>query len=145
MKYWTWLAAIVALAALSIGAVACGDDDDGGADDGGSETTATPAGDGDEGEEVEGTEIFIAIADFAFDPNPFTVPAGHVAFTVTNNDAVPHTFSVFEDEEYTVATDVSVSVSAGASGLGAGKFEAAELYFRCSVHPDRMQGEFTVE
>ncbi|HUF53704.1 MAG TPA: cupredoxin domain-containing protein [Dehalococcoidia bacterium] len=156
------LLAILALAALTVFALACGDDDDDdtGDDANGDVSTTAPAGDAtdapadaatedaeptDEGEGDNGAEsVAVLIADFAFDPSEFTVPAGSITFDVTNEDSVAHTFTVYTDEAFSEATDVNVSVRGGSSGSGEGEFEAGEYYFRCEFHPD-MQGTFTAE
>jgi plastocyanin len=158
------LLAIMALAALSVLALACGDDDDDSGDDtrGDGAATTAPVGNaptdaatdvptdaadetGDDDDNGSSAEtVAIAIAGFAFDPSDFTVPAGTVSFEVSNADSAPHTFTVYADEAYTDATEVNVSVGAGSSGSGEGTFEAGPYFFRCELHPD-MQGTFTAE
>lgn len=142
MKAWQWFATIAVLAALSAGAIACGDDDDDSSsgDDAGTEATATLAADGG------GTTVDITATDFAFDKTSFTVPAGEeINFALTNDGSAPHTFTVYTDEEYTDPVDVDVRTDAGASGSDSGTFEAGEYYYRCEIHPTQMQGEFTAE
>jgi plastocyanin len=161
------LLTLLVLSALAVFALACGDDDDDTGDDAnGDVATTAPAAAtdeptdaatdaADETDEPEPTEdgddnggaaetVTIAIANFAFDPSDFTVPAGAVLFEVSNADSAPHTFTVYADEAYTDATDVDVSVGAGSSGSGEGTFEAGPFFFRCELHPD-MQGTFTAE
>jgi plastocyanin len=137
--------AILALAALCVLAVACGDDDDDTGTDGGNETdaaTTAPAGNGN-GEEPD---VSITIEGSAFNPDEFTVPAdGDVVIGITNEDTIAHTFTVYTDAEFTEMQGTTLPLDGGAGDTVFGTFPAGEYFFRCEIHPAQMQGSFTAE
>jgi plastocyanin len=140
------LLSILALTALIVLAVACGDDDDDtgdGGNGGDGETdaaTSAPAGNGDE------ADLTITVADFAFNPNEFTVPAGSdVVIAITNEDSTDHNFTVYTDAGFTNMQGTTLPLPAGASDSIFGTFPAGEYFFRCEIHPSQMQGSFTAE
>jgi len=96
-------------------------------DDGTDGSTDTGDGGGDE---------TMTIADFAFDPNTLTVPAGEdVTIQVTNDDDVEHSFtldddSVSQDVEGGETQAVTLNLS---EGIG----------WHCEYHPE-MTGTVTV-
>lgn len=105
--------------ALLLGA--CSSDDD-------------PSGTGDGGGAAAQT---MTIADFAFDPDTLTVPAGQdVTIEVTNDDDVEHSFtldddSVSQDVEEGESQTVTLNLT---EGIG----------WHCEYHPDQMKGTITV-
>jgi plastocyanin len=144
------LIAILALAALTVLALACGDDDD---DGGGATTAATtaaatdaPSATGDTPDNGDSSLLAINIENFTFDPADFTVPADEdITITLTNADSAAHTFTVYTDADFTEAEGTNIGVRSNASAEGQGNFEAGEYFFRCDFHPDSMQGTFTAE
>jgi plastocyanin len=136
------LLTVLALTVLVQSALACGDDDDdtgdNRGDDNGSETT-TP-------NRRSEADVAVLIADFAFDPSEFTVPAGEdIVIGLTNEDSGSHTFTVYTDAEFTAMQGTTVHLDAGASDSVFGTFDAGEYFFRCELHPTQMQGSFTAE
>jgi len=151
----------LACAALTMGLVACGDDDDDGSGEGTPAATTAAPDDGDQlpsptatisqGNDFtpppggSGTTIDVTTESFAFDPAQITVPTGEpVTFRFTNADAVPHTFTLYLDEEYTQAIPDG-SASADTPEITVSFVDPGEYYFRCEVHPSQMQGELTAE
>jgi plastocyanin len=69
----------------------------------------------------------VTIANFAFDPNCFTVSSG-ASISLTNNDSTTHSFTLDD-----TSTDVSVDVGAG-SGADATAPAAGTYPFHCRFH-----------
>jgi plastocyanin len=131
---------------LAAAVVACGDDDESSNGDitPGSTETEGPTDVGGEPSE----EVSVELADFSFDPEVFSVPAGtEVKIDVENTGEQAHTLTVYEDEEYTTAVEGADTgqVEGGADGEFNATFEAGEYYFRCENHPTQMEGELTAE
>jgi plastocyanin len=162
------VSALLLLSILVAGAVvACGDDDD--EESNGTEPTAsrpaateeeddetaTPTEEADEtggptGGATGGAddEVQVETVDLGFDPENFTVPAGvPVKIEVTNSGALPHTLTVYEDEEYNTALDGADTgrIEAGEDGDFTSTFETGDYFFRCEIHPDAMEGDITAE
>jgi plastocyanin len=153
------LFAAAALGALVLGfAAACGDDD-------GAEPTATtaaeqpteppatePAGETPTepaGETpAEGTSLTVVASGFAFDQAELTAAAGQ-ALTVTldNQDSgIPHTFSLYRDEEHSDLVAETEQVTGPATGEASiPALDAGEYYYRCDIHTEQMQGELLVQ
>jgi plastocyanin len=110
------------------------------ADDTGSPTTgATGALD---------DEVQVQAADFSFDPDNFTVPAGvPVKIEVRNSGAFPHTLTVYSDEEYTteVAGADTGNIEASEDADFTTTLEAGQYFFRCDIHPTQMEGDLTAQ
>jgi plastocyanin len=70
----------------------------------------------------------VTIANFAFDPNCFTVSSG-AKISLTNNDSTTHSFTLDD-----TSTNVSVDVGAG-SGAEATAPAAGTYPFHCRFHP----------
>ncbi len=96
-KSWIGLAAL--LLSLTVVASACSSDDDGG---GAVESSAADTG----GDLVPGAAA-IGIANTAFEPNVLPVASGSTEITITNADAVDHTFTL---------DDMSVNETIAAGG-----------------------------
>ncbi len=155
MRYLRLVPLILAVVAMSAGAVACGDDDDDAGSNGGSATiTRSPAAatsPGSAGNDETppaaggGNVVNVKAEDFAFDPAEITVPAAEpITFKFTNADSVSHTFTLYTDEAFkqpisggsATAEEPQVTVSFVAPG---------EYYFRCENHPARMQGKLEAQ
>lgn len=143
-------------AVLTVALVACGDDDD---DNGNGEGTPAATDDGDQSPSPTRTvsegndftpqpaenQVNVTTRNFAFDPPEISVPAGEpVTFNFTNEDSVPHTFTLYLDEDYTQAIDGG-SADADTPEISVSFVDPGEYYFRCEVHPGQMQGELTAE
>jgi plastocyanin len=145
-----------ALVLVAGGALACGDDDDNGGDDGGDEPRATatagstPQATSANGSPAAGGDaVTITAADFSFSPAATTVDGTtDTTITLNNTGDLPHTLHVYYDAAYTDLHSNTGNVSPGASeevSVTAHSVEAAqELFFRCNVHPDQMEGTITV-
>jgi plastocyanin len=138
-----------ALVILAAGALACGDDDD---DDGGDDVQATAtSGSGAPGSPTAAAdEVTVTAADFSFSPSALTISkTSNTTITLNNTGDVPHTIDIYYDAGYTDALDDTGNVSPGASGevtIDSHSIEAAaELFFRCNVHPDQMEGTIRVD
>lgn len=113
------LARLVWLAAsLTLLAGACSSDDDGG---GTAETDSADTG----GEVVPGSAA-IGIANTAFEPTTLTVASGSTEITITNADAVDHTFTL---------DDISVNETIAAGGSATVTVDLTESSgFHCEIH-----------
>lgn len=110
-------------------------------------TTTSPS-DGTSGGTVAVVDgnVDISADDLVFDANVIHSTAGE-AFTVTftNNEGVPHNFSVYTEEgggaivigEVITGPDATTTVDVP-------ELEAGEYYFVCDVHPE-MNGTIVVE
>lgn len=102
------------------------------------------------GEEPPGGDsgaITLVAANVAFDKDHLDIPAD-TATTVTldNQDAVPHNFSIYEDDSAEADLFIGPEVAAGASADNeVPALEAGEYFFRCDLHPTSMVGTVTVE
>lgn len=106
--------------------------------------SATPAAVGGTPTSVDGCApaageaIAVDIADFAYDPDPVTVPVGGTVVW-TNQDPVPHTATALEDRDV---------LQTGRLNQGEGfdqTFDAAGTYeYFCEYHAD-MRGTIVVE
>lgn len=158
-RYFRTLLAGIAVLALAVTSVACGDDDD---DDAGAETpsgngaaTASPSGNGSAAETT--FELLMNESDgnvFVLDgeSNPtLTVPAGEeITINLTNDGAVLHNMRFGgEDKEYNTDDD-SVSdpdlVNPGDTAVlvFTAPSEAGTYIYQCDIHPTDMLGEVEV-
>jgi plastocyanin len=98
-----------------------------------SNNSSTPSGGGSSSAgggctaETATAVMSVTIANFAFDPDCVTVPAGDT-ITLTNNDSTTHSFTLDD-----TSTDVSVDVGAG-SGAEATAPAAGTYPFHCRFH-----------
>ena len=121
------LAVIAGVITLACGgfavAMAATSEDD--ADSGGAPSASAPA---------EGA-VAVDIADFAFDPNPVSVPVGG-AITWTNRDGLAH--SVRSDDGALASSPIDQGQTYTATFAAAG-----EIAYYCGIHPS-MTGTVTV-
>jgi len=156
---WLFMLAGALLAALAF--TACGDDDD---DTSGDQTAAATTAAADADDETPaattagsggndqtppvaggGASIDVLTQNFAFDPAEITVPAGEpVTFNFTNADSVPHTFTLYLDEEFTEAIDGGSATESNPK-ITVAFVAPGEYYFRCEIHPTQMQGELKAQ
>lgn len=98
-----WLSA--AILSLTLAAAACSSDDGGGGD-------VVDTGTGDTGGEVVPGSAVIGIADLTFEPTTLTVASGSTDITITNADAVDHTFTLDDRSvDETIAAGQSATVT----------------------------------
>ena len=93
---------------------------------------------------VDGT-VDISAADLAFDANVIQATAGE-AFTVsfTNNEAVPHNFSVYTEEGGEAIATGEIITEGVTDEVEIEALEPGEYYFVCDLHPE-MNGTIVVE
>ena len=123
------MGAIAAALVLTFAFAACGGDDDGG----GGDTTGPTASTGATASTGGGTTV--TIRGNTYQPGELDVSAGTVSLTVTNEDAVTHTFTTDDrvvDEEIGGGETVEVTVEL-----------AEDLGWHCEIHPS-MRGTFIV-
>lgn len=115
----------VALAALGVAVLAgaCGSDSDPG------------AGSAEPGAGAGGGGTVLTIEDFAFRPEPLTVPAGTVV-KVVNEDDAPHTATADDD-----AFDTGELGQGGTAEITLP--DEGEIAYHCSIH-DYMRGVIRV-
>jgi plastocyanin len=96
--------------------------------------------------------LTVSAGDFAFSPSALTVSgANDTAITVTNTGVTPHTMKVYRDQGYTdaLAGAETQPITGGASGgftlTSASIGGAAQLFFRCTIHPAQMVGTIAVQ
>lgn len=110
------------------------------------EPTATPSA---QASQPAVDELALVAEDTAFDTDALTVSAGAtVRVTLENRDPIPHGFSVY----LTDAAEQAVFTGEVFSGPGVTRTyeftapsEPGDYFFRCDVHPELMNGTFTVE
>jgi plastocyanin len=155
MQFMRLAALGAVLVMLAVGVLACADDD---GDDGSDEPRATsttgsapratsPTADADG---ASGDEVTITAEDFSFSPAALTINgASDTTITLNNTGDLPHALTIYYDEGYTDLLRNTGNVSPGASGEltieSDSIVEAPDLFFRCSIHPQQMQGTITVE
>jgi plastocyanin len=161
MSFARFFLVLLSAAALTLGLVACGDDDDGEGNGGTATATTPPAQDDGEtpvattsapqdNDETPpaaggGTTVDVTAQNTAFSPDQITVPSGEpVTFRFTNEDSIPHTFTLYTDEAF------EQPISGGNADAEQPQITIAfvapgEYYFRCEVHPDQMQGTVTAQ
>ena len=87
--------------------------------------------------------------DFSFVPNQLSADlGGSIEVQFTNSGAAPHSLAFYEDAGHTkpIAAARVDDIQPGKQTIlrFASPASAATLYFRCEVHPDRMEGELSV-
>lgn len=127
------------LVTVSLGLAACG---------GGDESASAVPSDGNSGggtaSVVDGT-VDISANDLAFDANVIQAPAGEgLTITFTNNEAVPHNFSVYTEEGGDAIVQGDVINEGETNEIEVEALEAGEYYFVCDLHP-QMNGAIVVE
>ena len=142
-------APIILSLALAFGLAACaeGETESSAAGNGGDASAAASAGaDGGSGAEVSGGTVEVTADDLAFSVDTITAPAGE-SFTVTftNNEAVPHNFSVYTEEGGEEIAVGNVINEGETDEITIDGLEAGEYFFVCDVHPTEMTGTLVVE
>jgi plastocyanin len=144
-------APIVLSLALALGLAACaeGETESSTAANGGDASAAASAGTGADGgstAEVSGGTVEVSAADMAFSVETITAPAGE-SFTVTftNNEAVPHNFSVYTEEGGEEIAVGNVINEGETDEITIEGLEPGEYFFVCDVHPTEMTGTLVVE
>ena len=93
-------------------------------------------------------EVQVQAADSSFTPSTFSVPAGVPAkIEVRNSGALPHTLTVYSDQDYStqVPGADTGNIAAGEDADIETTFDSGQYFFRCEIHPTRMEGEFTAQ
>jgi plastocyanin len=110
-------------------------------------TTASPSDDNSGGGTVAVVNgaVDISADDLAFDANVIQATAGE-AFTVTftNNEGVPHNFSVYTEEGGDAIVQGDIINEGETDEVEIGALEPGEYYFVCDLHPE-MNGTIVVE
>jgi plastocyanin len=113
----------------------------------GGTTAANPSDDNTAGGTVSVVDGAVAIsaADLAFDASVIQATAGE-AFTVTftNNEAVPHNFSVYTEEGGEAIATGEIIGEGLTDEVEIAALEPGEYYFVCDLHPE-MNGVIVVE
>ena len=164
-----------AMVVLSVAAAACGSDDDGGDDaptaTAPAATSTTSAASATEPASTPTTEapaatattaatatepagapeeVVVTAADLSFTPPSFTINGDvDTTVTLTNGGALPHTINVYRDQAYSDAVADTGTISGGGTGeltlTSVAVGDATQLFFRCNIHQQAMQGTITVE
>ena len=129
-----WIESVSAFSWLLAGLTgACGSDSEGGG--GGGEDAAAAVECGGSG----GTTVDMKTVNFVFEPDQVSAPAGgQVTVNLTNEDDVPHTFTI-EDTECDTG-----NVDKGKSKEVSFTMPETEVEFICTIHPD-MKGTLVPE
>jgi uncharacterized cupredoxin-like copper-binding protein len=137
------LSIFAVVAALSLGAAACGDDDD---EDGAAATTSTqPAATPTATTPSKGrSAVTISATDFKFSPSDPTVKAGQATFTLRNDGQAPHALEIegngVEEETDTIQPGQTANLKVD---LKPGTYE---IYCPVDNHKQLgMEGELKVE
>ena len=130
---------------LTLGLAACAEGESGEGGNGGS-TAASAGADGGSSATVSGGTVEVTAADLAFNVETIVAPAGE-AFTVsfTNNEAVPHNFSVYTEEGGEEIAVGNVIDEGETDEVAIDALEPGEYFFVCDVHPTEMTGTLVVE
>lgn len=89
--------------------------------------------------------VDIGADDMAFDANVIQATAGEpFTLTFTNNDAVPHNFSVYTEEGGEAVAVGDIINDGETDEVEITALEAGEYYFVCDLHPE-MNGVIVVE
>ena len=127
------------LLVASLVLAACGGGDEG--------SSAAPSDENTAGGTVSVVDgnVDISADDLAFDANVIQATAGE-AFTVTftNNEGVPHNFSVYTEEGGDAIAQGDIINQGETDEVEIEALEAGEYYFVCDLHPE-MNGTLVVE
>jgi plastocyanin len=109
--------------------------------------SAAPSDDNSAGGTVSVVDgaVDVSAADLAFDANLIQATAGE-AFTVTftNNEGIPHNFSVYTEEGGDAIVQGDVINEGETDEVEVPALEPGEYYFVCDLHPE-MNGVIVVE
>ena len=94
-------------------------------------------------QDAETGSLSISAADMAFDTDALTAPAGSVVVTFTNNDTIPHNFSVYTEEGGDAIAQGKVINEGETDEVELGELEPGTYYFVCDLHPE-MNGTLTI-
>jgi plastocyanin len=114
--------------------------------DGGTPSSA-PADDSEApaaSQDGEAGTLTISADDLVFDTDALTAPAGPVVVTFTNNDTVPHNFSVYTEEGGEAIATGDIINEGQTDEVDLGTLEPGTYYFVCDLHPE-MNGTLTIE
>jgi plastocyanin len=132
-------AIITAILSLGLVLAACSS----GSEESAAAETSAPATNG--GGNGASADLTITAADMVFDTDTLTAPAGEeIVVTFTNNDSVPHNFSVYTEEGGEAIATGDVINEGQTDEVELGALEPGTYYFVCDVHPE-MNGSFVVE
>jgi plastocyanin len=146
-------APIVLSLALAFGLAACaeGESDASAGGNGNDASAAASAGastgaDGGGTATVENGTVEVTADNLAFSVETITAPAGE-AFTVTftNNESVPHNFSVYTEEGGDEIAIGNVIGEGETDEIAIDALEPGEYFFVCDVHAQEMTGTLVVE
>jgi plastocyanin len=114
--------------------------------DGGTPSSA-PADDSEApaaSQDGEAGALTISADDLEFDTDALTASAGPVVVTFTNNDTVPHNFSVYTEEGGEAIATGDIINEGQTDEVDLGELEPGTYYFVCDLHPE-MNGTLTIE
>jgi plastocyanin len=132
-------AIITAILSLGLVLAACSN----GSEESAAPETSAPATNG--GGSGASADLTITAADMVFDTDTLTAPAGEeIVVTFTNNDAVPHNFSVYTEEGGEAIATGDIINEGETDEVELGTLEPGTYYFVCDLHPE-MNGSFVVE
>ena len=115
---------------------------------GGDEPSANPTPDASETAPCvpAGTALEIAAKAIEFDRNCLAAPANQ-PFTIAfdNQEAIPHDLGIYPDSRNTAALFQGERVAGPTvKTYNVPALAAGDYHFRCSIHPQQMQGDFVV-
>jgi plastocyanin len=95
-------------------------------------------------------EVAVTAADLSFTPATFVISRGvDITVTMTNSGALAHTINVYRDQAYSNAVADTGTISGGGTGeltlTSTDTGDATQLFFRCNIHRQEMQGTISVE
>ena len=93
------------------------------------------------------TTLDITAANIEFSTDLLEAPAGEITVVFTNEEALPHNWSLYEDDEFQedIVLGELLTSEGDSEEIDLGEVEAGTYYFRCDVHPQAMIGELVVE
>ena len=96
---------------------------------------------------AKATGQVLSASGVAFGTDQLTFAAGEkITLPFNNEDAVPHNFSIYEDDTATKDLFVGAEVAPGsATDYSIDPLDKGDYFFRCDLHPTSMTGTVTVE
>lgn len=90
-------------------------------------------------------DLTITAEEMVFSTDALTAQAGgEIVVTFTNNDTVPHNFSVYTEEGGDVIAIGDIINEGQTDEVSLGELAPGSYYFVCDLHPE-MNGTLTVE
>ena len=132
MKLRLLMSGVVGLV-LAMAMAACGGDDP---------TDLQSEGSGSDGSTPNYTVI---ATDFAFSVEELKVKSGDIIIEFDNQGEQTHTFSIYNDAEYTDLAETTGNLNGGERNQHDISLDAGTYFARCDIHPTQMEASVVAE